>query len=143
MDSRRAAMNVSNVMTREVDYIAADDTVREAARRMQRLGTVCLAVVTDSEAVGMITDRDIVLRAVARGFDPAETPVETVMTGGLVVCREDDSLDIAARMMARRRLRQLVVINAKGQLSGIVSVGVLAEHMKPAAAARLLKTLLA
>ena len=136
-------MKVGDVMTRALDYIPAHETVQEAARRMKRLGLVCLAVITESEAVGMITGRDIVLRAVARGLDPEETKVAAVMTKGLVVCREGDGLDIAARMMVHRRLRQLVVINSKGQLSGIVSIGVLAEQLMPAASTRLLRAVLA
>lgn len=143
MDQERETMKVGDVMTRALDYIPAHETVQEAARRMKRLGLVCLAVITESEAVGMITGRDIVLRAVARGLDPEETKVAAVMTEGLVVCREEDGLDIAARMMVHRRLRQLVVINPQGQLSGIVSIGVLAEQLMPAASTRLLLAVLA
>lgn len=143
MDQERKTMKVGDVMTRALDYIPAHETVQEAARRMKRLGVVCLAVITESEAVGMITDRDIVLRTVGRGLDPEETEVAAVMTKGLVVCREEDSLDIAARMMLRRRVRQLVVVNPQGQLSGIVSIGVLAEQLKLDASTRLLRAVLA
>lgn len=135
-------MNVSDVMTRAVDYIAADESVREAAWRMKNLAVRALAVVTDSQAVGLVTDRDIALRLGAEGLDPEETRVTAVMTRGVVVCKEEDALHIAARMMERRRIRQLVVINRKGQLSGIVSAGALAERMKPRAAARLLQSIL-
>jgi CBS domain-containing protein len=130
-------------MTRSVDYIAADETVREAASRMEYLGTGRLAVVTESEAVGMITVRDIVMRAVARGLDLGATEVAAVMTEGLVVCREDDSLDIAARMLERRRLRQLVVINPKGELSGVLSVDALVQQLQPEASIHLLQAVLA
>ena len=119
-------MQVRDVMTRAVTYIAADESVREAACKMERLGMDGLAVVAGSEAVGMITERDIVRRVVAPGLDPGDTKVAAVMTRGLVVCREADSLDIAACMMERRHLRRLVVINRKGELSGIVSIGALA-----------------
>ena len=97
-------MQVRDVMTHAVDVIAAGKTVREAARKMQRLGMTGLAVVANREAVGMITGRDIVLRVVAPGLDPGATAVAAVMTRGLVVCHEEDSLDIAARMMARSHL---------------------------------------
>jgi CBS domain-containing protein len=143
MDQKREAMKVRDVMTRAVDYIAADETVQEAARRMKRLGTGRLAVVTNSEAVGMITDRDLVRRTVAPGLDPGTTEVAAVMTEGLVVCREDDSLDIAARMMERRRLCQLVVINPQGELCGILSIGVLVEQLPPQASLHLLQAVLA
>lgn len=132
-------MKVSDVMTRAVDYIAADESVREAARHMEKLDTGVLAVVTDSEAVGMLTVRDIVMRTVAPGLDADETEVAAVMTEGVVVCKEEDGLEIAASMMARRRIRQLVVINQAGQLSGIVSAGALAERMASAAAVQVLQ----
>lgn len=135
-------MNVSDVMTRAVDYIAAGASVREAAWRMRKLHIRALAVVTDSEAVGLVTDRDIALRLGAKGLDPEETRVEAVMTRGLVVCKEDDDLQIAASMMQRRRIHQLVVINRKGQLSGIVTAGALAERMRPGAAVRFFRSIL-
>ncbi len=135
-------MNVSDVMTRAVDYIAADESVREAAWRMKNLAIRALAVVSDSEAVGLVTDRDIALRLGSKGLDPDATRVETVMTWGVVVCKEEDDLEIAARMMKRRHIRQLVVINRKGQLSGIVSVGALADRMQPGAAVRLFQSVL-
>jgi CBS domain-containing protein len=143
MDQERKTLKVRDVMNQAMDYIPAHETVREASRRMKDLDTTCLAVIMESEAVGMITDRDIVLRVVAPGLEPAETEVAEVMTEGLVVCREDDSLDIAARMMESRRLRQLVVINHKGQLSGMLSIGVLAEQMKAAASLRLCQAIMA
>ena len=135
-------MKVGDVMTRAVDYIGADESVREAAWRMKNLAVRALTVVADSEAVGLVTDRDIALRLGAEGRDPEETRVAAVMTRGIVVCKEEDDLHIAARMMERRRIRQLVVINHKGQLSGIVSVGALAECMQPGAALRLFQSVL-
>jgi CBS domain-containing protein len=143
MDQERKTMKVRDVMTRAMDYIPAHETVREASRRMKDLDTTCLAVIMEKEAVGMITDRDIVLRVVAPGLDPAETEVAEVMTRGMVVCREDDGLDIAARMMERRGLRQLVVINRSGQLSGLLSIGVLAGQMKADASLQLLQAVVA
>ena len=134
-------MQVRDVMTHAVDVIAAGKTVREAARKMQRLGMTGLAVVANREAVGMITGRDIVLRVVAPGLDPGATAVAAVMTRGLVVCHEEDSLDIAARMMARSHLWRLVVINRKGELSGIVSIRTLAGRMTPKGSARLLQAI--
>ena len=134
MDQLREMMKVRDRMTRTLDYISVHETVQEASRRMKRRETTCLAVIRESEAVGMITDRDIVMRVAAPGLDPAATEVAAVMTKGLVVCREEDSLDIAARMMERRRLRRLVVINREGRLSGMVSIGVLTERLTPSAA---------
>jgi CBS domain-containing protein len=142
MDKERETMKVRDVMTRGLDYISAHETVQEASRRMKLLDTTILAVIRKSEAVGMITDRDIVLRVVAPDLDSAATEVAAVMTRGLVVCREEDSLIIAARMMEDRRLRQVVVINREGQLSGMVPIGVLAEHMQTNAALRLLRAVL-
>ena len=135
-------MQVRDVMIHAVDFIAAGKTVREAARKMQRLGMTGLAVVANHEAIGMITERDIVLRVVAPGLDPGDTAVAAVMTQGLVVCHEEDSLDIAARMMERSHLCRLVVINRKGELSGIISITTLAGQMTPNVSVRLLQAIL-
>ena len=134
-------MKVSDVMTRNVHYIGADDTIQAAAEKMTAQGVGDLPVVIDGEAVGMVTDRDIVLRIVAPGLDPGRTRVFEAMTKGVVVCKEDDDLEIAGRMMGSRKLRRLPVINRSGELSGIVSLGDLAETLEPAVTGEILKTI--
>jgi CBS domain-containing protein len=141
MDQLREMMKVRDRMTRTLDYISVHETVQEASRLMKRRETTCLAVIRESEAVGMITDRDIVMRVVAPGLDPDATDVAAVMTKGLVVCREEDSLEIAALIMARRHLRHLVVIDRRGRLLGVVSAADLAERLTPGAAIAVLRSI--
>ena len=132
-------MKVREVMKKNVYIIAADDTVEQAARKMEMLEIGDLPVVMDSEAVGMVTDRDIVLRTVAPGLDPAGTKVREAMTKGLVVCKEDDDIEIAARMMGSRQMRRLPVINSAGELVGVVSLGDLAQQLDTAVTGDMLK----
>jgi CBS domain-containing protein len=81
------------------------------------------------------------MRVVAPGLDPDATDVAAVMTKGLVVCREEDSLEIAALIMARRHLRHLVVIDRRGRLLGVVSAADLAERLTPGAAIAVLRSI--
>jgi hypothetical protein len=76
--------------------------------------------------VGMVTDRDIAIRAVASGRDPEETPIADIMSSGAVYCAEEDDLDRAAEAMERRQVRRVPVVDRRGLLSGIVSLGDLA-----------------
>ena len=122
-------MKVRDVMKRKVDIIAAGETVQQAARKMEMLDIGDLPVTIDHEAVGMVTDRDIVMRTVALGLDPTKTKVIEAMTRGLVVCKEDDDIEIAARMMGSRQVRRLPVINSAGELAGIVTFFDLAQRL--------------
>ena len=76
--------------------------------------------------VGMLTDRDITIRAVARGLDPRTTKVRDVMSKGIHYCLVDDAVEDAAREMKRHRIRRLVVLQRDKKLAGIVSIGDLA-----------------
>jgi CBS domain-containing protein len=125
-------VKVNEIMRPAVDYISATDSIQEAARRMTQHRDGCLTVISDSEAVGVLTVRDIMQRVVARGVVPGEMRVAAAMTRGVVVCKEDDDLEVAARMMGHLGLRQLVVISRDGQLSGTVSICHLIQRIKPA-----------
>jgi CBS domain-containing protein len=129
-------------MTKKVDIISADDTIEQAARKMKLSDVGNLPVIMDNEAVGIVTDRDIVLRTVAPGFDLADTKVSQAMTKGVVVCREDDDIEIAARMMGSRRVRRLPVVNSAGELAGIVSLGDLAQKLDFAVTGEMLEFIL-
>ena len=124
-------MQIRHVMTQPVELIASDDTIQNAARKMKRCNVGDLPVVIHNEAVGIITDRDIVLRTVAPGLDPTETKVSDAMTSGVIVCKEDNEIEIVARMMCSRQVRRMPVINRKGELMGIVSLGDLASKLEP------------
>src|SRR5438132_9924147 len=115
-------MNVSACMTSDVRICAPDDTIQDAARTMKDIDAGALPVGDNDRLVGMITDRDIAVRAVAAGKGP-DTPVREVMTQDVKYCFEDESLDHVAKNMAEQRVRRLPVLNRDKRLVGILSVG--------------------
>ena len=119
-------MKVRQVMTTDVITVEPEATLTEAARRMRGLDVGPLPVADRGRLVGMLTDRDIAVRATAEGRDPRNTRVSDVMTRDVVCCFEDDDVLQAARAMAQYRKRRLVVVDAAGRVVGIVSLGDLA-----------------
>lgn len=115
-------MLVADVMTRRAETVGPDDSLAAAARRMRDLGIGALAVLDGERLVGLVTDRDIVVRGVAAGGDPAAIPVRRAMTAHVLECREDDDLAIAAVRMQAAAVRRLVVLDAAGGLAGILSI---------------------
>lgn len=115
------------VMTRDVEVIRPEDTLEQAAEKMRRFDVAPLPVCDGGRVVGMITDRDIVLRSVARGEDTARDRVLDVMTpGDITCCFEDQDVAEAARLMREKRVSQLPVLGRDGSLVGIISLGDLA-----------------
>lgn len=129
---------IKDVMTHDVQVISPDATISEAAGLMRDGDFGLLPVGEDDRMIGTISDRDIVLRAVAEGKDGSST-VRDVMTGGGVHwVYEDDSVDKAAAMMSEHQVRRLPVVNKDKRLVGIVSLGDFAVETsaaKPAAKA--------
>jgi CBS domain-containing protein len=113
-------------MTEEVETIHPEGTIAQAAEKMAELDIGPLPVVEDGLVVGMITDRDIVLRIVAEHRDPESTRVRHAMTPEVVSCFEDQDVQEAARLMEDWQVRRLIVLSREGQLAGIVSIGDLA-----------------
>jgi len=120
-------MQVREVMSRGVECVRPEDTVATAASRMKELDVGAMPVCGDDQRlVGMITDRDITVRATAGGKDPSGTYVRDAMTPDIVYCFEDQDVREAARMMKEHQIRRLVVLNRDKRLVGIVSLGDLA-----------------
>jgi len=119
-------MLVFEVMTPDVISVAPEATLMEAARAMKDLDVGPLPICVDGRLLGMITDRDITIRATAEGLDPRTTEVRQVMTPEVVFCREGDVVRKAALQMQDAQLRRLLVVNPDGRLVGIVSLGDLA-----------------
>ena len=115
-------MKVSDAMTAQVVTASPTDTVRAVARIMLEVDTGAVPVFEAGKVIGLVTDRDIVLRAVAVGGD-LDGPVSAVMSPDVHCCRDDDNLADAAGQMASRQLRRLIVTNAAGELAGILSLG--------------------
>lgn len=110
-----------DVMTPDVEMVKESDTLADAARRMAELDVGSLPVCSDDERlVGVVTDRDIVIRAVAEGRDPASVTVKELAQGEAVTIGADDSLEEARRVMAEHQVRRLPVIDGD-RVVGIVS----------------------
>jgi CBS domain-containing protein len=109
-------------MTREVRLVRPQQTIREAARLMAEFDIGAVPVEDNDKLVGMITDRDIAVRAVAQGLS-AETEIRNVMTSEIKYCFEDQSIDEVTRNMADERIRRLPVVNRDKRLVGILSLG--------------------
>ncbi|WP_149193135.1 CBS domain-containing protein [Luteimonas suaedae] len=114
-------MKVSEMMTRDVRVASPDQTIRDAAAVMAEQDVGSLPVGENDRLVGMITDRDMVVRAIAKGHG-ADTHVRDVMTDDIKYCYDDEDADRIARDMADLHLRRLPVINRDKRLVGIVSL---------------------
>jgi CBS domain-containing protein len=119
-------MQVREVMTRGVTCVGPYNTLQEAAATMWAHDVGPLPVCDDGRLVGMLTDRDITVRATAEGEDPTAVRVRDVMTPEVVYCFEDQDVREAARLMKDRQVRRLVVLDCDKRLVGIVSLDDLA-----------------
>ncbi|MPR12121.1 CBS domain-containing protein [Microvirga tunisiensis] len=115
-------MKVSEVMTKDVQLIEPTQTIRDAAKRMAEMDAGIVPVREGDRLVGMITDRDIAVRAVAEGKGP-DTPIREVMTEDVKYCYEDDDTADVARNMADIQVRRLPVLTRDKRLVGIISLG--------------------
>jgi CBS domain-containing protein len=118
-------MRVAEVMTRDVRLIEPNQTIRDAARLMAEMDAGIMPVREGDRLVGMITDRDIAVRAVAQGRGP-DTAVREVMTDEVKYCYDDDDTNDVARNMADIQVRRLPVLTRDKRLVGIISLGDLA-----------------
>jgi CBS domain-containing protein len=123
-------MRVSEAMTRDVRVANPDQTIREAAQMMAELDAGALPVGEQDRLVGMITDRDIAVRAVAHGKAP-DTRIREVMTDDVKYCFDDDDVEDVARNMADIQVRRLPVVNRDKRLVGIVAIADIAASEEP------------
>jgi len=126
---RGNAMKVNEVMTRSVCVASPRMSIAKAAQMMADCDSGILPVGEEDRLVGMITDRDIAIRAVARGR-PHETAVREVMSHEVLYCYDDEDIDDVARNMADQQVRRLPVVNRDKRLVGIVSLGDLSLHSR-------------
>ena len=131
-------MLVSEVMTAQVVTAKPSTTIAEVAQTMARIESGAVPVVDDGKLVGLITDRDIVIRVVAEGL-PLTTKVAEVMTEGVETCKEDDNVADAAAKMGSKQIRRLVVLNEQGGNAGMLSLGDLAVDYGAKAVGRTLE----
>ena len=131
-------MKVSEVMTRDVQTVRPDQPVREAAGFMLSADAGSIPVTDGERLIGMITDRDIAVRGIAKGYGP-DTPVRELMTDDLVIAREDDDTDDIAARMSSAQVRRLPVVDDQQRLCGIVSLGDLTQKGSNSAAEQALE----
>ena len=120
-------MKISEVMTRDVATVRPNQTAQEAANFMLQGDAGSIPVTEGDRLIGMITDRDIAVRGVARGHGP-DTPVSELMTSGLICARVDDDVEEVASKMSEAQVRRLPVIDESENLVGIVSLGDLSRE---------------
>lgn len=114
---------IREVMTREVEVIRPTDSVREAARKMRALDVGPIPVCDGERLKGMLTDRDIVVRAISEGLDPSRTTVADIMSPGISYCFDDDETEEVLERMETEQLRRFVVVNRDKKLVGMVTLG--------------------
>ena len=121
-------MKIKEIMTRHTVTVGAEESVEVAARTLTQYNIGALPVCgADGRVCGMVTDRDLVIRCVAAGKQPAQTKVREVMTGQVVSVKPDMELGVAAHLMGRCQIRRLPVTE-NGMLCGVVSLGDLANR---------------
>jgi len=135
---RRQFMKIQDIMTRNVETISPEKTIHEAACAMARIDSGALLVNEGDRLVGMVTDRDIVIRAVAEGLD-GNTPIRKVMTEKIRYCFEDEEIQHVAENMADIQVRRLPVLNRDKRLVGVVSLGNIASCRSQKASATVLQ----
>ncbi|MDQ9169311.1 CBS domain-containing protein [Oxalobacteraceae bacterium R-40] len=119
---------ISEIMTRDVTVVSPDDTVQLAAQIMSDQNIGALPVCDGKRLVGMLTDRDITVRAVAAGKSPANIQVADVMSGDVLWCFEDQTAGEVLQQMGDQQIRRIPVVSRNMELTGVVSLGDLATR---------------
>ena len=119
---------IADIMTRSVAVVGRDETLQAAARRMKEMDVGALPVTDGKALVGMVTDRDIMVRGVAEGMVAQESLVSDVMTEEVRWCSEDDSVETVMAQMGEQQVRRLAVLDARREIVGIVALGDIATR---------------
>ena len=115
-------MELRDIMTRNVEVVNGNASLKEAAAKMKKLDVGLIPVCDGDRLKGLLTDRDITIRATANGRDPSKTKVSEVMSTDIAYCLEDQAVDEAVILMEARQIRRLPILNQDKQLVGIVSL---------------------
>lgn len=114
---------VKEMMTPNPEMIGPGATLQQAAKKMEAVNCGALPVGTENKLKGIITDRDIVIRAIAHGKNPATEKVGDYMSEQVYACNENDTLEDAAEKMQQHKVSRLIVKNKTGKVTGILSFG--------------------
>ena len=128
VEQEEKPMKVREAMTTKIVTVDPGAQIRRVAQLMSEVDTGIIPII-DGDAIGVVTDRDIVIRAVAEGIS-CDQPVSSIMTSGIEGCLEEDDLLEAAARMSELQMRRLVVFDAAGAVSGILSLGDIAVRQE-------------
>ena len=123
-------MKVKKMMHRGVQWVSPDTSVKALAKKMRRYDIGAIPIGENDRLIGMVTDRDIAVRAVANGKDVSKLTARDVMTKGVICCRDTDEARRAAKVMETKHIRRLPVIDANKKMVGMLSLGDIA-HFAP------------
>jgi CBS domain-containing protein len=116
-------MKVEKMMHKGVEWVSPNTSISALAKKMQRFDIGAIPVGENDRLIGMVTDRDIVIRGVADGKDPSKLTARDVMTKGVTYCRDNEEVDEAVRIMESKQIRRLPVIDANKRMVGMISLG--------------------
>ena len=132
-------MKIREVMTPDAQCVGPDETLVDAASLMRQLDVGVLPVCDADEVVGMLTDRDIAIRAVAEGRDATTTHVREIMSPGTIFVYDDQNIEEAVHVLERHQIRRAPVLNREQKLVGIISLGDIAVDASAALSGEALK----
>ena len=120
-------MKVKDVMHEGVEWVEPNTSISNLAVMMKKGDIGAVPIGENDKLIGMVTDRDITVRAVANGDDMSKLTARDVMTSGIIYCRDNEELADALRIMENKRVRRLPVINEDKRMVGILSIGDIAD----------------
>ena len=122
-------MKLNQIMTREVEVIYPDDTLKTAAQKMRDRDIGFLPVCDGDRLIGVLTDRDLITRALAEGTESKAMLGRDLVTSPAIYCFDDQSVDEAAKLMHDNQIRRLVILSRDKRMVGVVSLGDLAMNI--------------
>lgn len=122
-------MQVKDIMTKHMDFLQPSATLQQVSQEMQKHDLGFLPLKENGKIAGVVTDRDITVRGMAKGLDH-NAQVKQVMTSTVISVHENDDLKKAAQLMEKRRVRRLVVLNQEDAIAGVISLGDIATKCK-------------
>jgi CBS domain-containing protein len=123
-------MKLLEIMTKDVEIIHPEDNLQTAAKKMRDRDIGFLPVCEGDNVVGVLSDRDIILRSMTKGMDPKKTTVQALVSSPPIYCFEDQDVNEAVRLMHDNQIRRLIILNRDNRkLTGVVSLGDLAMNI--------------
>jgi CBS domain-containing protein len=134
-------MKLKEIMTRDVEVVSPDQSLKDAAQKMRVRDIGFLPVRDGDRVLGVLTDRDLILRATAEGADPKTRVGQDFMTTPAVSCFDDQDVEEAARLMEEHQIRRLIILSREdNRLVGVVSLGDIATKGKEKTSAKVLQS---